>query len=60
MRDRAHEEMVEHEHAVAAMMLQSAKTASERRVAWQRLKFWKAQRSPERIAELERERGIAP
>lgn len=44
---------------VAALMLHTAPTPDERRAAWAVLKDLVAQRSPQRVAEMEAERGLA-
>lgn len=41
-----------------ALLLHSAPTPAERRTAWSELKRLVAQRSPERIARMEREQGL--
>lgn len=41
-----------------AHLLHTAKTPDERRVAWDRLKQLHAMRTPEKIEELERGRGL--
>lgn len=52
------ERRIEQQHDRAFLQLQTAASPDARRYWFERLKFWKAQRSPERIAELERERGL--
>jgi len=41
-----------------ALLLHTAATPDERRSAWEELKRLHAQRTPERVEEMERERGI--
>lgn len=41
-----------------ALLLHTAATPDERRSAWEELKRLHALRTPERVAEMERERGI--
>ena len=60
MRDGTREELVENKHAEAALNLQAAKTPADRRYWFERMKFWKAQRSPEKVREIEEAKGIAP
>lgn len=59
-RDLAAEAIIEHEIAVAAEMMRAATTKRERTRAFNRLKHWHYKRSPEKIAELEREKGLRP
>lgn len=51
---------VEQQHDNAYLHLQAAATPEDRRYWFDRLKHWKAQRSPEKIRELEEAKGIAP
>ena len=53
------DESLEAEINLAALRLATAPTPAERRDAWNTLCDLQAQRSPERIREMERERGLA-
>ena len=60
MRDLFREAIVEEEHANAALRLQTATTPEARRKALDDLRYWKSQRSPEKVREIEEQKGIAP
>lgn len=45
---------------IASLEAYAAQTAEERRTAWERLKRLIAQRSPERVREMEIKKGLRP
>ncbi|HEX7113744.1 MAG TPA: hypothetical protein VF193_01320 [Steroidobacter sp.] len=49
---------LESQIASAAQQLHTAPTPQERRAAWERLKQLHVMRSPERVEQMERERGL--
>jgi hypothetical protein len=53
--DRELENRIDH----AALLLHTAPTPDERRMAWETLKHLVGQRTPERVREMEVEQGIA-
>jgi hypothetical protein len=49
---------IEHEIDNAFIRLSIATNEDDRRQAWQECKYWKALRSPEKVEEIERAKGI--
>ena len=52
------DERLERSIEIASLEFHCSKTSDERRTAWERLRSLIAQRSPERVREMEIEKGL--